>query len=82
STVSVVRLRDGSVEIGYAIGEAIDIVELPETVVPAHEAGPIAGVVAIDGDQIEVIDLHWLFASHADAGTVSDAPLCLFDGPE
>lgn len=25
STVSVVRLRDGSVEIGYAIGEAIDI---------------------------------------------------------
>lgn len=82
STVSVVRLRDGSVEIGYAIGEAIDIVELPETVVPAHDAGPIAGVVAIDGDQIEVIDLHWLFASHADAGTVSDAPLCLFDGPE
>ena len=82
ATVSVLRLRDGAVEIGYAIGEALDIVELPETMVPAHEAGPVAGVVAVDGEQIEVIDLHWLFASHAEGSTEAEAPLCLLDGAE
>jgi two-component system chemotaxis sensor kinase CheA len=81
-TVSVLRLRDGSVEIGYAISEALDIVELPDTIVPAHDAGPIAGVASIDGEQIEVIDLHWLFATRADAGSAGNAPLCLLDGAE
>ena len=82
ATVSVLRLRDGTAEIGYAIGEALDIVELPEAIAPAREAGPIAGVVAIDGEQIEVIDLHWLFANHAGASGDIDAPLCLLEGAE
>ena len=85
-TVSVLRFRDGPVEIGYAIAEALDIVQLPGDMVPAQDSGPIAGVVAIDGDQIEVIDLHWIFANHADlgAGTASgpEAPLCLLDGAD
>ena len=83
-TVSILRFRDGPVEIGYAIAEALDIVELPEAIVPAHDAGPIAGVVAIDGEQIEVLDLHWVFANHADVGArggaVADVPLCLLEG--
>ncbi|WP_010217428.1 chemotaxis protein CheA [Sphingomonas sp. PAMC 26621] len=82
TNVSVLRLRDGTVELGYAIGEALDIVELPDTLVAAHDSGPIAGVVAIDGDQIEVIDLHWLFSSHADPCAASDAPLCLLEGAD
>ena len=83
--VSILRFRDGAVEIGYAIAEALDIVELPDTVVPARDAGPIAGVVVIDGDQVELLDLHWLFANHADTSTGvtgADLPLCLLDGPE
>jgi two-component system chemotaxis sensor kinase CheA len=82
ATVSVLRLRDGSVELGYAIGEALDIVELPDTLVPAHDSGPIAGVVAIDGEQIEVIDLHWLFSTHADPNAAADATLCLLEGAD
>ena len=80
ATVSVLRLRDGGLEIGYAIAEALDIVELPDAIVAAREAGPIAGVVAIDGEQVEVIDLHWIFANHAAGGSAFGAPLCLLDG--
>jgi two-component system chemotaxis sensor kinase CheA len=80
--VSVLRLRDGSVEIAYAIREAIDIVELPEDIVAADESGPIAGVVAIDGEQIELIDLHWIFANHAGGLREADAPVCLLDGAD
>ena len=82
SSVSVLRLRDGGIEIGYAIGEALDIVELPEAIVAAREPGPIAGVVAIDGDQVEVVDLHWIFAHYAHGGAEVGAPLCLLDGTE
>ena len=82
STVSVLRLRDGTLEIGYAIEEALDIVELPEAIVAAREPGPIAGVVAIDGEQIELVDLHWLFAHHGQSGANTSAPLCLLDGAE
>ncbi|WP_353203551.1 ATP-binding protein [Sphingomonas sp.] len=82
TSVSVLRLRDGGLEIGYAIREALDIVELPDAIVAAREAGPIAGVVAIDGEQIEVVDLHWIFAHHAHGGSDIGAPLCLLDGAE
>ncbi len=81
-SVSVLRLRDGGLEIGYAIGEALDIVELPDAIVSAREAGPIAGVVVIDGDQVEVVDLHWIFAHHAQERPDAGAPLCLLDGAE
>lgn len=82
TSVSVLRLRDGGLEIGYAIGEALDIVELPDAIVAAREAGPIAGVVAIEGEQVEVVDLHWIFAHHAQGGSDLGAPLCLLDGAE
>lgn len=81
-SLAVLRLRDGSVEIGYAICEALDIVVLPEAMVPAVAAGPVAGVVAIDGEQIEVIDLHWLFSTHADALAEPEALLCLLAGSD
>jgi two-component system chemotaxis sensor kinase CheA len=80
--VSVLRLRDGDAEIGYAISDAIDIVTLPETVVPAREAGPVAGVVSIDGEQIELLDLHWLFATHGAELGAAAPPVCLIDGAE
>lgn len=55
--ISVLRLADGRTEIGYAIADALDIVSLTEPMVPARVAGPIAGVVAIDGEQVEVLDI-------------------------
>lgn len=80
--VSVLRLRDGATEVAYAIAAAMDIVTLPDTMVSARDAGPIGGVVAIDGDQIEVLDVHWLFATHGDDLQDRVPPLCLLDGNE
>jgi len=80
--ISVLRLRDGEAEIGYAIAEALDIVTLPETMVPPREAGPVAGVVSIDGEQVEVLDLHWLFATHGAEIGGEAPPLCLINGAE
>ncbi|MEG3085857.1 chemotaxis protein CheA [Sphingomonas sp. PB4P5] len=80
--VSVLRLRDGTTEIAYAIAEALDIVTLPDGLVAARDPGPVAGVVALDGEQIELLDVHWLFATHADPARDEIPPVCLIEGSE
>jgi two-component system chemotaxis sensor kinase CheA len=82
ANVHILRLRDGDSEVGYAIREAIDIVDLPEVVMPASIPGPIAGVAAVEGQQIEVLDLFWLFAEHGASAQHAEPPLCLLDGSE
>ena len=72
---TVLRLTDGDSEIAYAIVEPIDIVQLPADIVGAHGLGTIAGVVMIDGEQVEVVDPHNLFASGEQARRTR--PLCL-----
>ncbi len=60
--VPVLRLTDGTTEIAYAIHEPIEIVQLPLEIAPAHSAGPIAGVVIIGDEQVELLDAHALFS--------------------
>lgn len=62
---SVLRLTDGSVELAYAIDDAVDIVMLPELAAPAMEVGPSCGIVLLDGEQVEQVDPLWLFEHHA-----------------
>jgi len=82
-TVSILRLTDGAGELGYAIAEALDIADLPCALAPAREPGPIAGVVGWQGEQIEMLDPHWLFAEHAvSAGDGAARPVCLLAGRE
>ncbi|HWK36176.1 chemotaxis protein CheA [Sphingomonas sp.] len=64
--LGVLRLRDDSSEIGYAIADALDIVALPERISPPRAPGPIAGVVLVDDEPVELLDAHWLFATHAE----------------
>ncbi len=73
--VAVLRLTDGFAEIGYAIAEPHEIVTLPVTIAPARDRPGIVGVAVIDGEQIEVIDPHALFAGEAPVS--SERPLCL-----
>ena len=78
--VNVLRLKDGVTEVSYAIQEAIDIVQLPDDVVPATGEGMVAGVVLLDGEQIELLDAYAVFAEHGDPEDVAQAPLCLLAG--
>ncbi|SOB87632.1 two-component system, chemotaxis family, sensor kinase CheA [Sphingomonas guangdongensis] len=82
ANLSVLRLRDGTTEIGYAIVEPLDIVTLPAEVLPPITPGVVAGTVLINDAPVELVDPHWLFATLADAAPLSDPaarPLCLID---
>jgi two-component system chemotaxis sensor kinase CheA len=80
SRLNVLRLKDGANEVSYAIDEALDIIILPEELVPAREPGPIAGVALIDDEQVELLDVLWVFDEHADRDGDDVAPLCLIAG--
>ena len=73
--VSLLRLTDGTSEVAYAIRDAIEIVDLPTAIARGDGVGPIAGAVIIGGEQVELIDVHALFAE-LDA-PVATPPLCL-----
>jgi two-component system chemotaxis sensor kinase CheA len=81
-TLSVLRLRDGAAEIGYAIAEALDIVTLPEKIAPSRDVGAIAGVVSLEGEQVELLDLYWLFATHGATRSDEKPPVCLIEGAD
>jgi two-component system, chemotaxis family, sensor kinase CheA len=77
--LNVLRLKDGATEVSYAIDEALDIILLPEEVVSARDPGPVAGVALVDGEQIELIDVFWVFDEHVDREEEDGvgAPVCL-----
>ena len=78
SQIRLLRLTDGPAEIGYAVREIVDIIPFAGTPIPASAPGEIRGVALVEGEQVELLDLHWLFARHA--GAPSEAarrPVCL-----
>ena len=82
--LNVLRLKDDANEVSYAIDEAIDIITRPEDVTPAREPGPVAGVVLLEGEQVELLDMLWVFDTHADRDGMDDEarPVCLIAGDE
>jgi two-component system chemotaxis sensor kinase CheA len=75
--VKVLRLSDGATQIGYAFAEVVDTVTIDSEVVPAGSPGEVGGVVLVGDEQVEMIDLFWLFARHAGAAPVAERPLCV-----
>jgi two-component system chemotaxis sensor kinase CheA len=65
--VRVFRLSDGAHEIGYAFSEVIDLMAMDAELIPADDPGAVSGVTLIGGEPAELIDAHWLFASHLGA---------------
>jgi two-component system chemotaxis sensor kinase CheA len=82
--MKILRLGDGATELAYAIDDVIDIASLSAAMASAAQPGPIAGVILVDGDPVEMIDPHWLFAAVAgDRPATQLAPLCvLLDGDD
>ena len=70
--VRILRLSDGASELAYAFDQVIDILPLTGKLRRSRTPGEIAGVVLINGEQVELVDPHWLFA-HCDAVTAGEA---------
>lgn len=63
----ILRLSDGEAELAYGFAEVTDLVAIDEDVRPASAPGEVAGVTLVNGEQVEVLDAHWLFATYAAA---------------
>lgn len=75
--IRLLRLSDGATEIAYGFAEVVDIIPLPAGLIAASEPGEVRGVVLVAGEQVELLDLHWLFARQG-ARPPADArrPVC------
>ena len=73
--LAVLRLTDGTTEIGYAIAEPRDIVALTAAPTPVDGDGYIAAIAMIADHPVEIVDALRLFASVAAAP--AGRPLCL-----
>ena len=82
--VKLLRLNDGTNEIGYAMEEVVDLGVLPRDIEPASQAGRIAAVALIDGHPVELLDPWWLFesAGHAGVRSSADRPTCCLTDAE
>ena len=68
----VFRLGDGASEIGLAFAEVVDLMTLDGKIVPAASPGEVAGVTLLGGEPAELIDAHWLFATHGTGAPESE----------
>ncbi len=81
--VRVFRLNDGAHEIGYAFAEVIDFAAIENDVIHADRPGEISGVSLINGEPAELVDAHWLFASHVGAAARAMEPMvCRLQGDD
>jgi two-component system chemotaxis sensor kinase CheA len=74
----VLRLTDGVTHLAYGFADVIDLVPLSGEVQLAQSPGEVAGVMLMGGEQVELIDSYWLFASVAAAwqGAAETKPVC------
>jgi len=77
ATLRILRLTDGIAQIAYGFDRVVDIVSLGSDVRPVATAGEVRGVTLIGDEQVEVIDLHWLFAGHSGCRIETDLPICV-----
>jgi two-component system, chemotaxis family, sensor kinase CheA len=69
--VRLFRLNDGEHEIGYAFAEVVDFATIDHKIIHAERPAEISGVSLINDEPAELVDAHWLFASHVGAAARS-----------
>jgi two-component system chemotaxis sensor kinase CheA len=78
----VLHLSDGLLHVLYAVEDVIDIVRLPGRIEPVSQPGLIAGIGIIDGQQIEIVDPHWIFSTLAGPPPSDELPICRLIGED
>jgi two-component system chemotaxis sensor kinase CheA len=77
--LNVLRLGDGEREIAYGFDRIVDTIELRGEIVPAQVTGVIEGTVLVHGQPADLIDPHWLFATHAAPPRTLERLVCRLD---
>jgi two-component system chemotaxis sensor kinase CheA len=72
----ILRLTDGQSEIGYGFAEVIDIAALTGAIIPSAIPGEVRGLALVGADQVEILDLFWLFAQGTGGGSSEGLPVC------
>jgi two-component system chemotaxis sensor kinase CheA len=72
----ILRLSDGAGELAYAFRDVIDILPIGKVRNAAAANGEIAGVALVGGEQVELLNPYWLFATHGVSDVGSERPVC------
>jgi two-component system chemotaxis sensor kinase CheA len=81
--VRLFRLNDGSQELAYAFKEVVDFATIENDVIHSEHPGEVSGVSLISGEPAELVDPHWLFASHVgETARISDPLVCRIPGDD
>ena len=70
------RLSDGICEIAYALREMVDITRIKGRLSNSKGGEAIAGIALIDGEPVEVLDCHALFALYGSAPQFEEPLVC------
>jgi two-component system chemotaxis sensor kinase CheA len=70
------RLSDGHCEVAYALREMIDITRITGRLAKSKGGEAIAGIALIEGEPVEVLDCHALFALYGAAPQIEDPLVC------
>jgi two-component system chemotaxis sensor kinase CheA len=81
--VRVFRVNDGAHEIGYAFAEVIDFALLDGDIIQSDQPGEVHAVSLVNGEPAELVDAHWLFATHLGTAARNEKPmLCHLPGDD
>ena len=77
--VNLLIFSDGANHLAYAIQNVVDTIHIANAVLPGEKKGEIEGVTLFDGEAVEVLDCHWLFAQHDGQGQRTASRTCQID---
>ena len=77
--VNLLIFSDGANQLAYAIQNVVDTIHIAHAVLPGEKKGEIEGVTLFDGEAVEVLDCHWLFAQHDGQGQGTASRTCQID---
>jgi two-component system chemotaxis sensor kinase CheA len=81
-TIELFRLSDGVAEIAYAFSEMVDTTQIERDLAPADGRPFVAGIALVEGEPVDVLDCHALFARYGRAARPARPPVCRLPGED
>ena len=79
-TLELFRLSDGHAEIAYAFSEMVDTAQIDRNLAPGDGRQFVAGIALVDGEPVDVLDCHALFARYGRVVRADKPPVCRLPG--